>query len=90
MAATKIHGSITVDENRCKGCGLCVTVCPKHVLELAHHFNARGYQPAHLVEDYLVDPRDGCTGCMLCATICPDAAITVYREVPAVTRTVKA
>lgn len=90
MAATKIRGTISVDQDRCKGCGLCVTVCPKHVLELAHQFNARGYQPAHLVEDFLIDPRDGCTGCMLCATICPDAAITVYREVARMPDPVKA
>jgi 2-oxoglutarate ferredoxin oxidoreductase subunit delta len=71
-----------VNDNLCKGCGLSVDVCPKHVIELAKRFTPRGYHPAELVHDILVDPRDMCTGCMMCSTMCPDAAITVYREVP--------
>lgn len=72
------RGTITIDENRCKGCELCISVCPKNVIEMATYFSARGYRPA-----VLVDPNGLCTGCLLCATICPDVAITVYRETPA-------
>ena len=35
----------TIDNNRCKGCGLCVTVCPKNVLELSDEVNSMGYFP---------------------------------------------
>ena len=28
---------LTIDESRCKGCGLCVRACPKKILELAKH-----------------------------------------------------
>ena len=70
-----MRGTITIDDNRCKGCELCTYVCPKKVIELADYFTARGYRPARLV-----DPRGECTGCLLCSTICPDVAITVYRE----------
>ncbi len=70
-----MRGTIVIDEQRCKGCALCVTVCPKAVIALADHFTGRGYHPATLR-----DPDGACTGCVLCATICPDAAITVYRE----------
>ncbi len=69
-------GTIEIDEMRCKGCALCTTVCPKHLIQMASHFSARGYRPA-----ILVDPEGQCTGCLLCATICPDVAITVYREI---------
>lgn len=69
-------GTIQIDENRCKGCELCTTVCPKDLIHMATHFNARGYRPAALA-----DPQAQCTGCLLCATICPDVAITVYREI---------
>jgi 2-oxoglutarate ferredoxin oxidoreductase subunit delta len=71
------RGTIKIDENRCKGCELCTSVCPKDLIHMATYFSARGYRPA-----MLVDPSGQCTGCLLCATICPDVAITVYRELP--------
>jgi 2-oxoglutarate ferredoxin oxidoreductase subunit delta len=71
-----MRGTIVIDENRCKGCELCTTVCPKDVIHMADRFTPRGYHPA-----ILEDPEYACTGCLLCSTICPDAAITVYREV---------
>ncbi len=70
-------GTITIDENRCKGCELCTGVCPKDVIVMADYFTPRGYRPARLV-----DPKGLCTGCLLCSTICPDVAITVYRDAP--------
>ncbi len=71
-----MRGTIKIDENRCKGCELCITACPKDLIQLADTFTPRGYRPAQLV-----DPSGACTGCLLCSTMCPDAAITVYREV---------
>ena len=33
-----------VNEEYCKGCGLCVVVCPKKILELsAERTNSKGY-----------------------------------------------
>ena len=72
--ATK--GTILIDEDRCKGCELCTTVCPFDLIHIANHFNAKGYRPSTLV-----DPEGKCTGCTLCAKMCPDVAITVYRGV---------
>ena len=62
------HG---VDPERCKGCGLCVTACPKNVLAIDTEMNTRGYVPAHQAR-----PED-CIFCAICATICPDVAITI-------------
>ena len=70
-----VHGRIVIDTARCKGCELCVTFCPQHVIRLASWFNAKGYRPAELV-----DPEGACTGCAVCALICPDVAIEVYRD----------
>jgi 2-oxoglutarate ferredoxin oxidoreductase subunit delta len=72
-----MQGTIVIDENRCKGCKLCTSVCPKDLIKIADYFTPRGYQPA-----MLVDAANACTGCLLCSTICPDTAITVYREAP--------
>jgi 2-oxoglutarate ferredoxin oxidoreductase subunit delta len=60
-----------IDQDRCKGCGLCVSICPKKVLELSEEVNARGYFPA-----YQARPDD-CNFCALCCVMCPDVAITI-------------
>jgi 2-oxoglutarate ferredoxin oxidoreductase subunit delta len=61
----------TIDSDRCKGCGLCVAVCPKNVLEISKQVNAKGYFPA-----YQARPED-CIACAMCCTMCPDVAITI-------------
>lgn len=64
---------LDIAADRCKGCGLCVDVCPKHVLELDPAVvNPLGYHPVRLT-----DPS-ACTSCALCARICPDVIFTVY------------
>lgn len=69
-------GTIVIDQERCKGCSLCTTVCPKDLLVMDEHkINAKGYHPA-----MLSDPNHECTGCSICTVICPDVAITVFRE----------
>lgn len=78
-------GHIVIDETRCKGCALCVSVCQQELIQLApERLNVRGYHPAEYV-----DPVARCTGCTLCAVICPDACITVYRSQKPVTRSQK-
>jgi 2-oxoglutarate ferredoxin oxidoreductase subunit delta len=70
-----VKGWVHIDEDRCKGCSLCVDACPQHVLALRlDRFNVKGYHPV-----WLEDPAD-CTGCAICAIICPDVVFTVYRK----------
>lgn len=65
---------ITVDENLCKGCEMCVNACPKKIIALAiDRINKKGYHPASLTD------AEKCIGCCACATMCPDVAITVER-----------
>ncbi len=71
------RGKVEIDSERCKGCGLCIEVCPKGRLRVGEGINAKGYYPAEFVE---AEGKDGCTGCCLCAIVCPDVAIEVYRE----------
>lgn len=67
-------GRVTIDQDRCKGCSLCVSVCPVKILYLDEtKTNLRGYHPASVIE------ADKCIGCTFCATICPDVCFTVER-----------
>lgn len=62
-------------EDNCKGCGLCITACPKQILELRQdRINARGFHPAGITD------MEACIGCAFCATMCPDVVITVEKE----------
>jgi len=70
------RGRIEIDAEHCKGCELCISVCPQNVIRMSELFNAKGYHPAQLI-----DPNSECTGCAVCAVICPDAVITVYRQI---------
>lgn len=72
-------GRIIVNEERCKGCELCIGACPPGIITLAGQLNSHGYKTA-----VLCDPEHLCTGCALCAVVCPDAAITVFRDLPLV------
>ncbi len=64
----------------CKGCSLCISVCPRQVIAISSVLNEKGYYPA----EFLVTEQSGedlyCTACSSCAIICPDVAIEVYRD----------
>jgi len=60
-----------IDMDRCKGCSLCVSICPKDVLEISEQVSAKGYFPV-----YQARPED-CILCAMCCTMCPDVAITI-------------
>ena len=61
-----------IDGDACKGCGLCVSVCPKDIIEISDEkINARGYHPAHIAN------LDACIACAACAKMCPDTVISV-------------
>ena len=70
----KIKGTVVVDKERCKGCGVCVASCPCNVLGMSAEVNSKGYPVARMANP------DACIGCASCAVICPDSVITVYRQ----------
>jgi 2-oxoglutarate ferredoxin oxidoreductase subunit delta len=74
----KSVGTVVIDVETCKGCELCIPICPPKVLDMSVAVNAIGFRYALLA-------RDGCTGCELCAEICPDYCFEVYRT-PSPTR----
>jgi 2-oxoglutarate ferredoxin oxidoreductase subunit delta len=78
MAKKPKRGKIVVDRERCKGCGVCIPVCPQKVIITSSKLNQKGYPPAEFKEN-LKEGEKGCTGCAMCATVCPEVAIEVYR-----------
>ncbi len=59
---------LEVNRDWCKGCGICVSFCPKMVLELD-------------LKDVAVSVRpDNCICCKLCELRCPDLAVEVLIE----------
>ena len=75
-----MKGKIEIDRELCKGCCLCMAVCPKKLIEVSEGLNKKGYYPAEFKETGGEGTDDlKCTGCALCAVMCPDVAIVVYR-----------
>lgn len=64
---------LTIREDRCKACGICIHFCPEGCLMLTDRFNAQGYHPVGWTKP------DKCTGCGICARMCPDVVIEVRK-----------
>jgi 2-oxoglutarate ferredoxin oxidoreductase subunit delta len=68
-----LMAKIEIDQERCKGCGLCTISCPKSLIRIGDVINRQGYF-------YVVwNGDEKCTGCAICGEICPDVAIRVWR-----------
>jgi 2-oxoglutarate ferredoxin oxidoreductase subunit delta len=66
---------ITINEELCKGCGLCTRACPKKLIEISKSkLNAKGYHPA------VVTDETACTACASCARTCPDVVIRIEKD----------
>ncbi len=67
------QGTLVIDTEKCKGCGVCVETCPNKVIALSKKVNKKGYNYLEMVKE------EACIGCANCAVICPDGVIEVYR-----------
>jgi len=74
MSTEEVTGpTVIINQELCKGCQLCVNVCPTDVLFIEEGLNHMGYHPAGY-------EGEGCTGCGVCFYACPEpGAITVYK-----------
>jgi 2-oxoglutarate ferredoxin oxidoreductase subunit delta len=70
----EVLNRIEIDNNYCKGCKLCIAVCPQDVLELSQLRNSKGYLLPSAARG------EDCTGCLQCEMTCPDLAITVITD----------
>ena len=66
------NGQVIIDKEKCKGCELCVSVCPVKILFInKEEINLKGYYTS------AVSDQSKCIACGNCGVMCPDGAITV-------------
>lgn len=63
--------TIGIDKARCKGCNICISVCPKGIFAKS---SKRGDYGANIPE---AKKQSDCIRCRLCERMCPDGAIDV-------------
>ena len=65
---------VTIKNESCKGCTLCIGVCPKGIIELDKGtINNKGHHPVRIADE------SKCTACSFCARMCPDCAIKIEK-----------
>ena len=65
---------IIIDDQFCKGCNLCVEVCPRKVFGPGGQRSRAGYSMPKALEP------EKCSVCFLCEMTCPDLALTVVED----------
>lgn len=74
-----VNGIAVVDEEKCKACGKCVAVCPKHLISLVPK-GAKIRVACSSVDKGPVAMKlcdVACIGCGICAKNCPNEAVRV-------------
>ena len=67
------RGTVDIEADLCKGCGLCIAMGPTGLLVRSEELNRLGYRFAEYV-------GHDCTGCGICFHACPEpGGITVTR-----------
>jgi 2-oxoglutarate ferredoxin oxidoreductase subunit delta len=68
----------TIRLERCTGCGLCVTYCPTHAVEMVET-RASGAQ--EVVRRPVITRPQECAYCGTCEELCPESAIVLTYEI---------
>ena len=67
-------GKVTIDRDKCKGCGYCTEFCPRDALVMTQEINSKGYTLAAIADE------SKCLSCGLCEVICPEFGIKVNQS----------
>ena len=60
---------VYIDKEACKGCGICISVCPKNILTFTKDLNQKGIPYPKIIDE------DKCIQCGICITVCPKKAV---------------
>ena len=78
-----VNGRAEVIPEACRACGMCVSVCPNHLIELipvtsTHAVRCHSQEKGKAVKE-MCDA--GCIGCGMCVKVCPSGAISVENNI---------
>jgi len=73
--AKRSVAKIKLNQKWCKGCGLCIEICPKNVYDRESKVSAKGFR------EIIIKNPDDCNQCQLCELLCPDLAITIEAKI---------
>jgi len=71
MKKPPVH--ILLNAEKCRGCGLCIDVCKRGVMEFREEANACGCRPVTAVHP------EKCVLCGLCVAVCPLHVISLKK-----------
>lgn len=65
---------VQINKDACKGCGICIAMCPVKILEFSGELNHQGVRFPRIIDE------GKCTECENCVIYCPDFAIVVSKN----------
>jgi 2-oxoglutarate ferredoxin oxidoreductase subunit delta len=65
---------IQINKDACKGCGICIAMCPVKILEFSNDLNKAGVHYPKVIDE------TECTECENCMIYCPDFAMVVIKN----------
>lgn len=68
--------SVVLIQELCKGCYICVEMCPREVFSVEEAPGPGGFKPVR------AERPENCNGCRLCVIYCPDFATEVSELAP--------
>ncbi len=71
IVGKKKNRVLAIDRDTCKGCKVCISVCPVQALFMSSIKSSRGYY-------YPMETGD-CTACKKCVEKCPNFAISLHK-----------